>query len=317
MTSALYNADTRCFSRRGVYSKIKNADSRQFAQHRVLAVVRRWIPGEVLSQLFLGNHFANTGRAFLENHGLVVRAARLDMCCQREPPDGREHEDGARTGSHQTGVSISIYLSKAGPPSSRVRTTLAPNPFQLRPFLSKLAQLTAIQYKSVMNENVRSMVLGPSVLYGVAIAALVLTLIRKPAKYSAAEIDGIIGPYLMGIAFQCLHFTEEFVTGFYVRAPEFLGFVAWSTEFFVVFNLVWIAVWLFGAVGLKKHVRVAFFPVWFFAIAMVGNAIWHPLLCLATRSYFPGLFTSPFAGVIGVILLSRLWNLTTPTARVA
>jgi hypothetical protein len=165
-----------------------------------------------------------------------------------------------------------------------------------------------------MNENVRSMVLGPSVLYGVAIAALVLTFTRKPTKYSAAGIDGIIGPYLMGIAFQCLHFTEEFVTGFYVRAPEFLGFVAWSTEFFVIFNLVWIAVWLFGAVGLKKHVRAAFFPVWFFAIAMVGNAIWHPLLCLATRSYFPGLFTSPFAGGIGVILLSRLWKLTEPAS---
>ena len=69
-----------------------------------------------------------------------------------------------------------------------------------------------------MNENVRSMVLGPFVLYGVAIAALVLTFTRKPTKYSAAGIDGIIGPYLMGTAFQCLHFSEEFVTGFYVRA---------------------------------------------------------------------------------------------------
>lgn len=112
MTSTLYNADTRCFSRRGVYSKIKNADSRQFAQHRVLAVVRRWIPGEVLAELFLGNHFANTRRAFLENHGLVVRAARLDMCCEREPPDGREDEDGERTGSHHAGVSISHLFVK-------------------------------------------------------------------------------------------------------------------------------------------------------------------------------------------------------------
>jgi hypothetical protein len=154
------------------------------------------------------------------------------------------------------------------------------------------------------------MVLGPSVLYGVVIAALILTIARKPPKYSAAEIDGIIGLYLVGIAFQCLHFTEEFLTGFYVRAPEFLGFVAWSSEFFVTFNLVWIALWLLAAVGAKREMRVAYFPVWFFAIAMVGNAIWHPLLCLAIRSYFPGLFTSPFAGIIGAILLSRLWKLT-------
>jgi hypothetical protein len=161
-----------------------------------------------------------------------------------------------------------------------------------------------------MSEDLRSMVFGPSVLYGVAIAALVLTFSRKPVNYSDQQIDRLIGLYLLGIACQCLHFTEEFVTGFYVRVPPFLGFVPWSPEFFVTFNLIWIALWLVAAVGIMKRIRAAFFPVWFFAIGMVGNAIWHPLLCLATRGYFPGLLTSPFAGVIGVILLSRLWKLT-------
>ncbi|HEX4640834.1 MAG TPA: hypothetical protein VH252_05575 [Chthoniobacterales bacterium] len=165
-----------------------------------------------------------------------------------------------------------------------------------------------------MSENARSMVFGPSVLYGVAVIALVLTVIRRPAKDSADAIEGIVRLYLIGIAFQCLHFTEEFVTGFYVRVPPFLGFVPWPPEFFVTFNLIWIALWLLGAVGIKKGMRVAFFPVWFFAIGMVGNAIWHPLLCLATRGYFPGLFTSPFAGVIGVILVSRLLKLTRAAA---
>ena len=161
-----------------------------------------------------------------------------------------------------------------------------------------------------MSESVRSMILGPSVLYGVAVVALVLTIVRRPAKNSADAIDAIIRLYLVGIAFQCLHFTEEYVTRFYVRAPEFLGLVAWPSEFFVIFNLSWIALWLLAAVGVKRGIRVAYFPLWFFAIGMVGNAIWHPLLCLATRSYFPGLFTSPFAGIIGAVLLSRLWGLT-------
>ena len=165
-----------------------------------------------------------------------------------------------------------------------------------------------------MSENVRSMVFGPSVLYAVAIVAFVLTLTRKPVKNSSEAIDKIIAVYLIGIAFQCLHFTEEFVTGFYVRAPKFLGLVAWSSEFFVTFNLIWIALWLFGAVGIKKQMRIAFFPVWFFAIGMIGNAIWHPLLCVATGGYFPGLFTSPFGGVVGVILVSRLLKLTRATA---
>jgi hypothetical protein len=161
-----------------------------------------------------------------------------------------------------------------------------------------------------MSETVRSMVFGPSVLYGVALVGLVLTCTRRPVKYSGPAIDEIIGLYLVGIAFQCLHFTEEYVTHFYVRAPEFLGFVAWSGEFFVVFNLSWIAVWLFGAVGIKLGVRAAYFPVWFFAIGMVGNAIWHPLLSLATGGYFPGLYTSPFAGIIGVMMLLRLLKVT-------
>ena len=168
-----------------------------------------------------------------------------------------------------------------------------------------------------MSENVRSMVFGPSVLYGVAIVALVLTIARKPVRNSGEAIDGIIGLYLVGIACQCLHFTEEFVTGFYLRAPKFLGFVAWSPEFFVTFNLIWIAVWLVAAVGIRKNVRIAFFPVWFFAIGMIGNAVWHPLLCVGTGGYFPGLLTSPFAGVIGVILVSRLLKLTSATAELA
>jgi hypothetical protein len=168
-----------------------------------------------------------------------------------------------------------------------------------------------------MSESARSMIFGPSVLYGVAVIALVLTIVRRPAKNSDRAINAIIRLYLIGIAFQCLHFTEEFLTGFYVRAPEFLGFVAWSTEFFVTFNLVWIALWLLAALGVQRQMRAAYFPVWFFAIGMVGNAIWHPLLCLATRSYFPGLFTSPFAGIIGAILLSRLLKVTSSSAGVS
>src|SRR2546421_6239073 len=165
-----------------------------------------------------------------------------------------------------------------------------------------------------MSENVRSMIFGPSALYGVAIVALGLTIARKPVKDSVDAIDAIIRLYLIGIAFQCLHFTEEYVTRFYVRAPEFLGLVAWPSEFFVIFNLSWIALWLLAAVGVKRGIRVAYFPLWFFAVGMVGNAIWHPLLCLATGGYFPGLFTSPFAGIIGVLLLSRLRRLTEPAA---
>ena len=161
-----------------------------------------------------------------------------------------------------------------------------------------------------MSENVRSMILGPSVLWVVAGVALGLTIFRRPMRFSTEAFESVTRLYLIGIAFQCLHFTEEFVTGFYIKVPPFLGFVSWSPEFFVIFNLIWVALWVSAAVGIRSNLRVAFFPVWFFSIAMVGNAIWHPLLSLATGGYFPGLYTSPFGGVIGLLLLPRLWKLT-------
>jgi hypothetical protein len=52
-----------------------------------------------------------------------------------------------------------------------------------------------------VSETVRSMVFGPSVLYGVAIVALVLTFTRKPTRFSAEEIDPVLRLYLIGIAF--------------------------------------------------------------------------------------------------------------------
>ncbi|MFN2475999.1 MAG: hypothetical protein ABR526_06620 [Chthoniobacterales bacterium] len=165
---------------------------------------------------------------------------------------------------------------------------------------------------AAMNESVRSMIYGPSVLYVVAAIALVLTIVRKPQGRAADHFERIVPLFLVGVAFQCLHFTEEFNTGFYVRAPQFLGFVAWSPEFFVTVNLIWMALWVAAAVGLKRNLRIAFFPIWFFAVAMVGNAIWHPLLALATGGYFPGLYTCLIAGPgpIGFVLVSRLKTAT-------
>jgi hypothetical protein len=51
-----------------------------------------------------------------------------------------------------------------------------------------------------MSDSARSMIFGPSVLYGVAVIALVLTIVRRPAKNSDQAIDAIIRLYLIGIA---------------------------------------------------------------------------------------------------------------------
>jgi hypothetical protein len=161
-----------------------------------------------------------------------------------------------------------------------------------------------------MDDDLRSMMAGPAPLYILAALALALTWRRRGYTQSRDDCDRLIDLVVLGIAAQCLHFTEEFVTGFHVRAPRVLGLVPWSSEFFVTFNLVWLAVWTVSLVGIRHRIQAAWFPVWFFALAMTGNGVAHPLLSVATGGYFPGLYTSPVVGGIGLALLSRLWKTT-------
>jgi len=121
-------------------------------------------------------------------------------------------------------------------------------------------------------------------------------------------------PLLIGLAAQCMHFMEEFVTRFQDRFPTLLGLRAWSLNFFVVFNLIWLSIWILSAIGMRRGYRLALFPVWFFAIGAIANGIAHPMLAVVGQGYFPGLITSPVVGVLGVLLWLRLQALTTYSA---
>lgn len=78
----------------------------------------------------------------------------------------------------------------------------------------------------------------------------------------------------------------------------------------MTFKAFWIAVWVLCALGVRAGFRMAFFPVWFFAIAMIGNGVAHPALAVAARGYFPGLVTSPVVGVAGLLLGRALFRFT-------
>jgi hypothetical protein len=161
-----------------------------------------------------------------------------------------------------------------------------------------------------MNENIRNALIGTAGLSAGAVLALLLTILRKPVGDDPVGRERIARLFLIGLAAQCLHFMEEFVTRFNDRFPALLGLPAWSENFFVVFNLIWLSVWTLSAIGLQKGYRFALFPVWFFAIAAIANGIAHPLLALVARGYFPGLITSPVLGVLGLLLVPRLQALT-------
>jgi len=116
----------------------------------------------------------------------------------------------------------------------------------------------------------------------------------------------ILSLYLAGIAVQCLHFYEEYLTGFQNRFPMIFGY-EWSDHLFVGFNLVWLAIFTLAALGVMHRVPIASFPVWFFAIAAgLANGIGHPLLSLREGGYFPGLITSPLHLIIGILLTREL-----------
>ncbi|MDJ0759263.1 MAG: HXXEE domain-containing protein [Woeseiaceae bacterium] len=118
-------------------------------------------------------------------------------------------------------------------------------------------------------------------------------------------------------AIQSVHFAEEWVTGFHIRFPALLGLDPMPMSFFVAFNLVWIGFWIASVPSLRIGRRLAFFAAWFLAIAGVLNGVAHPMMAIASGGYFPGLITSPFIGIAGVILWQRLHRATSMTTRVA
>jgi hypothetical protein len=160
-----------------------------------------------------------------------------------------------------------------------------------------------------MSENIQSIIIGTSLLSVAILVAIFLTIVRRSDNSDLQVRDRLVNLFLICIAFQCIHFVEEFITRLYESLPQLLGLQVWSAEFFVTFNLCWIFIWLLSTVGIKNNFRPAFFPVWFFAIGMTGNGIAHPLMAVAVGGYFPGLITSPIVGVLGVMLLLRLWSL--------
>jgi Protein of unknown function with HXXEE motif len=116
--------------------------------------------------------------------------------------------------------------------------------------------------------------------------------------------------YLIALAMQFLHFTEEYVYGFYLRVPEIMaGLPPFEPNVFVAFNMIAYALFLLGGVGMYKGMKSPMIIVWFFAFGgVIGNAIWHPLLALRVGGYFPGLYTSLAYWILGPILLRRLWT---------
>ena len=143
-------------------------------------------------------------------------------------------------------------------------------------------------------------------------AALYLTVTRGPVRAEPAARRRLIWLFAGAIATQCVHFAEEWATGFNVRLPALLGLHPWSIELWAGFNLAWIGIWCLSLPALHRGWRPALVPVWFLALACGLNCAAHPLLALAATGYFPGLWSSPVCGLVGIPLLALLARVTRP-----
>src|SRR5215213_6871830 len=136
----------------------------------------------------------------------------------------------------------------------------------------------------------------------VAFVCYLLTSYREMPK-----VERVLPIYLIALAIQFLHFTEEYVYGFHHRITEVMaGMPPFSVNVFVAFNMVAYSLFLLAGLGMYKGVKFPMIIVWFFAVVVLGNAIWHALLTLRVGGYFPGLYTSFGGWIVGPILLKRL-----------
>ncbi len=113
---------------------------------------------------------------------------------------------------------------------------------------------------------------------------------------------------LLAIAVQCLHFAEEYLTGFQRQFPKLIG-DEWSDARFVAFNMAWLAVFVLAALGVYRRVALAYLVVLFLALGGgVGNGAGHLLLSASQGRYFPGAATAPLCLLAGIGLLARLFR---------
>ena len=139
-----------------------------------------------------------------------------------------------------------------------------------------------------------------------ALAAVYLAGSRRSPVYKAAERLEASRALALAVGIQTVHFIEEAATGFHERLGAFFGLPGLPFDGFVAFNLAWLGIWIASIPGVRSARTVAFFAAWFLAIAGMVNGVAHPLLALASGSYFPGLASSPFIGIAGLWLWSRL-----------
>jgi hypothetical protein len=142
---------------------------------------------------------------------------------------------------------------------------------------------------------------------GLAVSWLIFA--RLYRKQTALPESGAFFPiYFTTIAWQFIHFAEEFLTRFNERFPQLYGTRAFSPELFVSFNMASYFVFVIACLLVfTKRLNFLLIPVLFFLVyGAIGNAITHTWWVVWQRGYFPGFYTAQLYWLLGPWALSRL-----------
>ncbi len=145
---------------------------------------------------------------------------------------------------------------------------------------------------------VGTLIIGGSAV--LAYVAWLFTTYKKPADPAA-----VLPLYLLVVAFELIHMSEESMTDFPGEFGRLFG------ENFSVFGpmvLLFGGIWVLAGFGLIHKNPVANFFVWFVAIGPgVANGVAHFIFpVLAGTLYFPGLITVIFPFAASILLIRKL-----------
>ena len=162
-----------------------------------------------------------------------------------------------------------------------------------------------------MTELLRSELVGTAGLSVAAIVAVLLTVLRRPVAALPRRRQTTLAMAVV-LVLQIVHAAEEFLTRFYQEFPSMLRLVEWPASFFLIVNMVCLALWTISLFLIGAGVRLAYAPAWFLAIAAMINGVTHPLIAMRAGGYFPGLYTAPLLGAAGIVMWRSLNAITEP-----
>jgi hypothetical protein len=114
--------------------------------------------------------------------------------------------------------------------------------------------------------------------------------------------------FFLLLAWQFIHFDEEFLTGFNSKFPVLYGSDAYTVGKFVTINMVSYFIFALSCILMySKGLRFLVLPMTFFVVyGAIGNAIAHTCWAIWSKGYFPGLYTSLIYWLLGPLGLSIL-----------